>query len=420
MAADLKYLLEKIDTESPGDVSIAVGATEATLFFNINFDDLYAFYIEVLGYTTVSTVVLNGPNRPVGLDRQIPMSHPRYPWLYAQSIELQGIGVNGKVDSAEVTGVIYFNQDDPPNSVTYKTFEAVDIYKKYRCAVRFKSLPYLVLNNSQLTNIQNSFDGVGIKEFSYWDFDVTDPFGNKLIRKTYWDGCEYLRYTQMFVEPDNEVLVNESGKGYWKSIGLGNIKPSIGGPAFDGAIQVTSAGVNYVNVTTNKVKIVWYQIPKIVAQNLKYINQVAKINYGSNYNEDPVINIFNYPFFGYEGGTLLFTGITTEPSRYGFPKFSFSSESKSSMFNNLLDNQYYDITFNFIELSIPTDNIELPLLANFNPKEGKMYSNGWNFVPYTNRQWYYIENQPFALRENALPRYWSYPFQALFDPAVED
>jgi hypothetical protein len=417
---DLSYLLEKIDTESPGDVSIAVGATEATLFFIVEFKDIYRFYLETLGYTTVSTENRVGPNRPVGLSREIPMSHPYYPWLYAQSVEIQGIGANGYLKSEQFGGIAFFNQEDPPNSVTYKTTDGMDIYKKYRIAVRFKSLPYLVLNDSQLDDAIRSFNGVGIKKFSYWDFDPLDPLGNKIVEKSYWDGCEYLRYTQMFVEPDNEVLVNESGKGYWKSIALGNDKVYLGAPSFNQAIQVQSAGVNYVNVTTNKVRIVWYQVPKRVALNLKYINNVTKINYGANYNEDPVINTFNYPFFGYEGGTLLFTGITTEPSRYGFPKFVFTSIDRQEMYTNLRANQYYDITFNFIELSIPQDNIELPNLANFNPKQGKMYSNGWNFVPYVTRQWYYIENQPFALKENALPRYWSYPFQALFDPVVED
>lgn len=418
--ADLSYLLEKIDSESPGDLTISVGATEATLFFIVEFNKLYDFYFDILGYTSVSTANKIGPGRPVGLTREIPMSHPAYPWLYAQSVEIQGVGANGYLGANQFGGIEYFNQEDPPNSVTYKTTDGHDIYKKYRVAVKFKSVPYLVLNDTQLDNAIKSFNGVGIKQFYYYDFDPLDPLGNKIVEKSYWDGCEYLRYTQMFVEPDNEVLVNESGKGYWKSIALGNDQIYLGAPAFNQAIQVQSAGINYVNVTTNKVKIVWYQVPKRVALNLKYIDNVAKVNYGANYNEDPTINKFNYPFFGFAPGTLLFTGITTEPSRYGFPKFPFTSTDKQEMITNVRANQYYDITFNFLELQIPEDNIELPNLANFNPKEGKMYSNGWNFVPYVSRQWYYIENLPFALRENALPRYWSYPFQALFDPVVEN
>jgi hypothetical protein len=418
--ADLSYLLEKIDSESPGDVTVAVGATEATLFFLIGPDDVYKFYVDILGYTAISTANRVGPNRPVGLERVIPMSHPNYPWLYAQSIEFQGIKTSGRQLSENLSGTEFFTQQDQPNSVTYKTIDSMDMYSKYRIAVRFKAVPYMVLNDNQLDDAIRSFNGIGIKEFYYWDFDPDDPLGNKLIQKSYWDGCEYLRYTQLIIEPENEVLVNESGKGYWKSIGLGAVQPYLGAPAFNQAIQVTSAGVNYVNVTTNNVKLKWYQVPKAVALNLKYINNVAKINYGPNYNEAPDPNIFNYPFFGFEAGTLLFTGITTEPSRYGFPKYPFTSDTRLAMLTNTLLNQYYDITFNFLELSIAKDNIELPLLANFNPKGGKMYSNGWNFVPYTNRQWYYIENQPFNLRENALPRYWSYPFQALFDPRTED
>ena len=142
--ADLSYLLEKIDSESPGELSVAPGATEATLFFIIKFDDLYKFYVDILGYTAISTVNRVGPNRPVGLERQIPMSHPNYPWLYAQSVDLQGVSVNGSLVTENFGGAKFFNIDDPPNMVSLKVLRQMDIYDKYRVAVKFNSLPYLV------------------------------------------------------------------------------------------------------------------------------------------------------------------------------------------------------------------------------------------------------------------------------------
>lgn len=419
--ADLSYLLEKIDTETPGDLAIAPGATEATLFFIMEYKYLYQFFYNILGYAKVETDPIVGPNRPVGLRREIPMSHPRYPWLYADSVECVGIVPDGKDDSTTLEyAQNIFSQGIQGEEVQYKTFRYCNRYKKYRIGIKFKTLNYFVLNDTQIDDARKSFNGIGIKEFNYWDFDPLDPLGNKLIQKSYWDGCEYLRFTELIVEPENELVVNESGKGYWKSISLGAIQPYLGAPKYDEAVQVSSAGVNYVNVTSNKIKLKWYRVPKEVAYNPQYILHAGKVNYYANYNEDPLINVFNYPFFNFQGGTLLFTGITTEPSNFGFPIEPFLGDTKSHMLTNNLISQYYDITFNFLELSIPTDNIVLPNLANFNPKGGKMYSNGWNFVPFPNRQWYYIENNNFANRENALPRYWSYPFQAFFDVGKVD
>ena len=131
--------------------------------------------------------------------------------------------------------------------------------------------------------------------------------------------------------------------------------------------------------------------------------------------------MFNYPFFKFANGTLLFTGIETTESQFSFPRGRVD-DSELSLWGNLFSNQYYDITFNFIQYVIPETQLALPSLGSLDLViKGQMYSNGWNFAPLPNNIFYYAQsvNGTGALVKGTIPPYWSVPFQLLYNPQFE-
>lgn len=408
---DYKYLLEKIDSESPGDVTVAPGATEATLFFIINYDDLYKTFISILGYTKVSD---DGPDAApnLGFDRQLPMSHPRYPFLYAESIEIVGYSPNGKVtyDSLKYPEEIFASKSAKP--INYKTNEFFENYKMARIAVKFTSRNYQLLANKQIKLL-------GAKSYPYWIRN--NKRNNGVEGKSYFDLHEMLRYTEVFVEPNNEIIANTTGKGFWKSKNQqGQVGPEA--PTNDAPITIENTSTNFQTIVKNKYKVKWYQIPKTLFR--PAINKlrpwdyaVSTLNFGANYDDDAGnIDIWNYNLFNWVPGTMLYTGYELEDASSSFPFIPYNGDQDELPFN-YLKNQYYNVTYNFIQFTIPKDQIVLPDIALFGEKLGKMYSTGWNFVPQPNRMFYYIESQNSA-NQKGMPPYFSFPHQALFNPRM--
>lgn len=417
MARNFDWLYEFIDTESPGDSSIAPGATEATLFFIISGDDLTRAFIDILGYTKFSDKKWGGIATG-GLTRQIEMSHPRYPYLYAESVEIVGLSPNGNQNSRDfdyATKIFNTLNNDPAVPIDYKTFYYMDVYKKYRLSVKFTSRNYFLLTDEQLAPAIDP-TGVGIPRlYSYYIRDYQRP--DQTRPESYRDYREYLRYCELTIEPANEILANSNGKLYWKSTPPGQVLSGPPNPYQESPIGAAAAPVNFVNVTKNKVKIKWYKVPKITSFNSQYTFATSLINYGANYDDDGDVDIFNYEFFNFAPGTLLFTGITIEENNSSFPIIPFTGKTREDMLFNVMRNQYINITFNFIQFVVPRDQLILPNVQNIAwSTRGKMYSNGWNFVPTPTLNFYYVESANVERKETAWCPYMSFPMQKLFDP----
>lgn len=428
----LNYLLENIDSESPGTSSLAPGQTEAVMYFIIDWDQIfkltgggdlvYAMWEEILGSTRISTKDWAvGGAAPIrgGLTRKIPMSFPGDigTSLYAYEFSIQPYSPDGKY--LDTPWNEYYSGAGA-DTLDYKTFEYVARYKKLRLEIKFKTRNYFILTDAQLENAI-LYDGLAVpRRYSYYNKKyrtVNRPLGGKRVEifseiDFYYDFCEYLRYTEINIEPNNEIIVNTQGRLYWRS-SLNNPEFS---PNNNAPVTNNNSGAQYQTIIKNKIKIKWYQVPKIIIQNPRYAYHLGKCNYGYNYNEDNNPEVYNYDFFKFAPGTLLFTGLETTESQFSFPR-GRAGKTELGFWGNLLANQYYDLTFNFIQYVIPETQVTVPDLASLNLTiQGQMYSNGWNFVPLPNNMFYYTQSQSSTIVNGVVPPYWSVPFPILFNP----
>lgn len=445
-----QYLLENIDSESPGDVTVAPGQTEAVMYFICDWDQIvkftaggtpiYYMWQEILGsaeFNPKNWAV--GGAAPIygGLTRKIPMSFPGFGGgsLYAYEFNMQPYSPDGKVSSFEWNTFLY-NTNVALINLDYKKFAETAIYKKFRLEIKFKTRNYFILNDNQLENVI-LYDGLAVpRRYAYYnkiylEKVVNIPAPPKTYIKPaseinfYYDFCEYLRYTEINVEPNNEIIVNKEGRSYWK------VGPKPGGgvyanaPLNDSPLMDTNASSQFQTIIKNNVTIKWYQVPKLAIFKPQYILDVGKVNYGWNYDEQQNPEVFNYPFFKFANGTLLMTGIKTEETNFSFPILPYKAGNVFNLQSNLFVNGYYDLTFNMIQYVIPETQIELPVPAPQGIKyiPGSMYSNGWNMVPLPNNQFFYVRT-PYDINRNpmeeVLPVYWSAPFQKLFNPQLGD
>jgi len=421
LTANFKYLLENIDSEAPGDLAVAPGQTEATLFFVLDFARAVLIADEIIGYTTYDDRVFNpGAAVPIvgGLKRTIPMSHPGYPYLYASSVEFQPLAPDGKWKSDDIVWAkAFFSDLAPQTSVEWKTMPYTAKYVKVRMKVTFTTRNYLLLTDTQLDEVKLG-DGVAPKQYSFWikrqrikpnrELEVFQDIS------FYDDFREYLRYTTMEIEPSNELVVQEKGGVYYKrDPNLANL-PILRNN--NSVLSAANASATFQNITKNKVRIKWHQIPKYSLTYPLFTAFAGQCNYGPNFDDDAGnVAVWNYEFFNFAPGTLLFLGMTSEPSRQGVFIRPMSKETSWKLFFPQLTNNFVDITFEFMQFVIPPDQLFLPRLRTMQPnRNGKAYSNGWNFAPFSDRMFRYVESTSDGF--NPLwPTYWSAPFQMLFN-----
>ena len=419
---------ELLDKESPGDMSISPAQTEATLFFVTDWNaNIYTTINNILGFTTLSNFDYR-INLTGGLDRSIPISHPLIPNLYAQEVKIVGIGPDGKWDSQSIEwNVIQFNTGNA-DAVEYKTNPTTGKYLKARLEVTFRAVNYMVFDDSQLRPLVFQGDVIP-PSYAYYFKKVVNNAGTLEFQPeitSYYDFREYLRYTSMDFEPHNEIIVKQNGSLYYKSSATPEI---IGARANNQNVSNATGNAQFTTIVTNKVKIKWYQVPKIVMTNRKYTNFAGQVNYGINFDQvadppDPIadIDLFNWPMWNFQPGTLLYLGMSVQPSTVGvYLEYPFSSANEATLFQPVMFNNYVDVTFEFLQRVIPNNLIVTPDLNLMSPNRGgKMYTTGWNFVPFSNGSYKYIESYNQETETTQMPPYFSFPIQILFDPQNEN
>jgi hypothetical protein len=414
MPVEIPELKELIDKQSPGQIEVSPGSSESYMFFIIQEDSeesatqkLFTIIPKILGRVKRSTKIWANNTRG-GLERELAMVHPFASWMSADTVEIQGIKSEGNAESET-----YFPTTEWMRDVDYQTMPYFQTYNMYRLKVNFSAKNYLELNDAQLENAIAGPGGFSPKKYKYWVPDVNrnPPFADK----DYYDFREYLRFTEMFVEPNNELIANTAGRGFWMSLPFNQAVPKIGAPAPNSVITLENAPINFQNITKNIVKIKWYKIPYNTI-NFDYIKlNAGQVNYGPNWDQDAGdFTTFNYPFFGYKAGTLLYTGYKIEDIKPQFPFPDFSVANRRALYSNYVDNLMCTMVFNFVQFVIPEDQIVYPdsnsvQFTNY----GKMLS-GWNMAPVPSKRFFYVENKPIGNKFSALPPYWSYPFQNLF------
>lgn len=424
MATDFTWLLECIDSESPGDITVEVGQATATLFFIIKDKDLQKAFSDILGYCKFSDKQWNVGNETGGFMRKVEMSHPYMPAYTADSIDIIGVSPNGKVASNDytqpsleyATNIFQSTNVDPQVPVDYRTIPYFAIYKYYRIAVNFSAKSYFPLTDEQLAPA--ILQGLPQPpEYNYYIRTQTPPYTQL---KKYVDYREMLRYCTVEAEPSYEIITNQNGRLFWKDVPPGKLAPEGGGPAVETPVTVENANTKFVTVCQSKFTVTWFKVPRETLLNPQYAEAFGQVNFGPNSFQDPGdTTIWNYELFNWAPGTMLLTGIDYDMSEVNssFPILPYSAKTRNDMFRNVLKNQYINIKFEFLQLVLPNDQWIAPDIANIaNAFNGKMMSNGgWNFTPNGNKNWYYSESNTIANKTISWPLYFSFPMQRLWD-----
>lgn len=418
----LPNLWEMIDKESPGDMSISPGQSEASLFFILDFDPfIYTYIKDILGSTEFNTRDwLIGETG--GLSRSLPMSHPLIPNLYAQEIKIVGIGPDGKWNSEAIAwNATLFNTANA-NNVGYKTNPTTGKYTKARIEVVFRALNYMLYSDDQLEPLILQGNLLSPPSYNFYYKEVVNNAGTLEFQpqqSSYYDFREYLRYTSLSIEPSTEIIVKQNGSLYYKSTAGVDI---VGARPNNQNVSNATGNAQFTTIVTNKIKIKWYQIPKDAMFNTNYNSYAGQINYGINFDQvvDPIqdIETFNWPMWNFQPGTLLYLGMTSEPVNNSFKINSpYRNLNAASLFDPILSNQYVNMTFEFLQRVIPNNLIVQPDTALMQPdRNGKMYTTGWNFVPFSNGLYKYVESYNQETETTQMCPYFSFPIQILFDP----
>jgi len=305
---------------------------------------------------TLTTIIGGCEPRGDGrLSRTLPIAHPQYPWLFAESVSVTGIGFNERLDA------------DPnleaPSLLTYAS------YQLYRLEIQFSPRPFAVLSD----------DSIELRPLNY-----TDDSGNA-VATTYAN--EYTRFTDYDGQPSAEYITAQQGQFVFRAAGVaGNNNPE--GATVPGQVRLLQ------NKST--IKFTWSQVP------LSYIEPTFR---DTSYIEDAIGHVNQLEWYGWPAGTLLFLAPTFRRYVPVNPGFSNWYETSAVSTNKLVD-----IEFTFQRFAPRTDPALPPP-----PRPQHKVTAGHNLLPWFGAGGQYHYYAESTIGDRSL--YPSFPFQLLFtDP----
>lgn len=359
---------EYYNESAPSTAGFGQDGGTATMEFEVSRDDLGKILGLVLGQASINA---NG-----SLNRVIPMAHPDYPWLYASRIQtIQGLGVNGwdRGDKFIFTGFGSVDRTLPAGRINYRVYKVV---------VQFEPRPYLILTDAQthrLAQTQSYFNEAGA-EVQFQDY------------------AEYLRFTSVDYEPSSEYLVAQMGSYFLHSRSL-QVSPQ--------QVTPTNAGGPKMLVNRNKMIVKWFMVPNQIVNSAHLRLGRGKVNFDA-------WPLPAEPFFGQENGSLLLEGVKFTPNPGPYPPFSVDPTDRATLTNSYFQSKYVDITFEFSEFTIPSDQKGLlPDLAGpGNINNGYVLDNHNRLPQVGLMKWVYACNN--ADVKQGRPLYDSFNMKALF------
>lgn len=300
------------------------------------------------------------PNKVGGLDRTLPIGHPEFPWMFANSVSITGGRFLEKATSSAA-----FNE--APSLAYYATFSHYDY------SINFAPRPYVLLKNSSIpvTGTLTWYDDNG----------VTKTTNNV--------PAEYYRYTDFEEIPAAEYLTAQQGQ--FKFERSDSQAPH----------NNTIPGQLRILRKTSAVKFRWYQVP------------YSFINSSNSFIKAGLGKINQFDWYGVGKGTLLFEAFTYK--RYTPPNPGVYSGWGNGIISN---EKLCDIEFTFLYSNPTTLTGGKAPNAPTNPNH---ITAGHNLLPWLstggNGEGYYYAAG--GANVNYSPLYKSYPFELLFrDPDV--
>lgn len=240
--------IEYVQSYSPGSASFGMEGGRATLQLDVLAADLDDAIVQLLGACE--------PSRLGGLNRTMPKAHPRFPWMFAQTISnIQGFGVTTQT-AAEA-------------DLEATTLEQFAEYPRYRLTVEFLPRMYPVLEDNKITSSSVSY---------------TDDSGNPASKTCY---TEWERFTDYDILPQPQEITAQYGQ--MKFIRDDHpTEPS--GNTFHGFPRIL--------INNSQIRFRWIQVPfSYLDSSSSYLTRYAGY-------------INQQDWYGWPAGSLLYRGCT--------------------------------------------------------------------------------------------------------------
>lgn len=349
---NLKNAVERISGQSPSQAGFGIDGGRAQMLLKIPQNYLEPALREALGYCTISGI---------GLQRDLPLAHPQFPWLFCERISnAQGVSFDKKQDSNNTIDGVDVELEAEP-------FPFYARYKHYEMALEFLPRPYAVVKDSQLQR----------QTIQWWDINTAAASPLSFEVQTEW-----WRFVELDVQPAGDYLTAAQGAFLFRM----NSNPS----GFTLQNTAIPSGALKLYVSTKSVKFRWYQVP------------FSFITSGNSYFDQYAGRVNQYDFYGYPKGTLLMNNVEvlkvyTQP----FPQFVEYNGAFLPTQQKLCDLQL-NCTFR-----------DPPLAQAYTPGGTESKNNivaGHNLIPcHIDNKFYYGTNE-----NNKLAIYPSVPFEIFF------
>lgn len=352
MALNSLSFLESIDSTSPSSAGFSLDTARAVTpmqLLNPTTNDLQDAITTILGTTFVDKT--DGR-----LNRQLPLAHPTFPWLFASSIEsIRGVGAPTKELASSAL-------EAPP-------FPFYALYPQYEFMVTFTPRNYAVLKDASIT-LQN-----GQKWYS---FDGTEN-ANAFYAQ------EWNRFCWYDLSPHPENITAQFGQMLFRTQS---------GSAPGNGVQFVGQPRIFIN--TQSVKIYWKQVP------FRYIDS------SNSWIRKYIGTINQYDFWKWQAGELLYIN-------YDYRMYTPPVPELETLNNVVTTQKLCDITFNFLQTTRTAKDTPTTPLANKNFVPG-----GHNLVPWLqDRTGFFYASTDNATAASQYPTYMSFPHQLLFtDPDI--
>lgn len=287
------------------------------------------------------------------LARNLPLAHPFFPWLFVSSI-------------ATVEGVQFVEKTDAETELEAEAIPEYALYQHAKIVLEFAPRPYALFRDESIpVTTTNYYDDNGAV--------VTKQFAG-----------EYWRFVEFATKSSMEYLT--AAHGTYRMAGTGETTA----PSFPGQARLLKK--------TKTITLTWHMVPFTVSEGPFIFDGLGKIN--------------QTEFFGYNIGTLLFTGYTTtRPMPAPFPDMVVDEDTGNTLPST---KKIVNIEFTFLYID-PDLGGQGVTPTNFNHIAG-----GHNAFPWFKDGKYYYATTGGAANSSpveGIPPYKSYPFQLLFTPS---
>jgi hypothetical protein len=263
MATPAREYLEAIEDDSRANFQFdqTGGTARCPYYFTVTSSGVLQFVIQdILGFTNPFVGTLQR------LSRLLPVTHPVYPYLYAQRIS----SMVGK-GSASATKVIPVTPINP--AIGTKPIANYNRYTQYEAMVEFGSRTYPLIEDEAFTPTLNG------------TFYAKDGTANNFTYAPEW--CRYCDYELL---PQDNTLQGQSGSMYL-----------VVGASGGSTQYITYTSPPWMWLPDQILKVKWYQVPyRYITSNNSYIAGGVSRNWRGRVNQN---TWWNWP-----AGSLLYLG----------------------------------------------------------------------------------------------------------------